>query len=358
MFESSSYLFIILNCSAGLLALLGSVGIFVSLVIQRRVERLQDIIEELLDLSYDEGKNMTVQIQNLIFKYQMQYNLPTHPIRTVMIFINMTITLVIIFWVWLLFSTYRPPFKLVSVIYILPMFGVSAGMIFFRHLIKNTLNPVGNNLFNTIIPAPRFLRSIAFLSSRVNVPAGAIIEQARPIPVLRSTDKNTWEVILKQELPLDDYHYYFCLYRDDEIFFIGSGHVLVEPEISQETEKPYPMARNLNIPLGKTSGPLPRKNLEAIFMVFPKGENHPVEFAFNLFLEDSVFYSTRSPAKSVNYLVSYRFQKKGIDMLVKDQSSQKRYSFLPQKMSLDGSRWFFPQPGCQPEPVEKKPYTD
>jgi hypothetical protein len=65
MFVLNSYFFIILNITSGLLSLLGAVGIFISLIIQRRVGQLQDIIEELLDLSYEEGTNNTVKIQIL-----------------------------------------------------------------------------------------------------------------------------------------------------------------------------------------------------------------------------------------------------------------------------------------------------
>ena len=69
MFELQSYLRVILSICGGLLTLLGSVGIFVSLTVQRRVERLQDILEEFMDLSYQSEINLTGKMFKLIEKY-------------------------------------------------------------------------------------------------------------------------------------------------------------------------------------------------------------------------------------------------------------------------------------------------
>ena len=46
MLQKEQYLFIIISIGTGLLSLLGSVGIFISLIVQRKVERLQAILEE------------------------------------------------------------------------------------------------------------------------------------------------------------------------------------------------------------------------------------------------------------------------------------------------------------------------
>ena len=61
--------------SGGLLTLLGSVGIFISLIIQRRLDRLQDTLEG-ISLSYRSETNLTGLMYNLIEKYQMHYMVP------------------------------------------------------------------------------------------------------------------------------------------------------------------------------------------------------------------------------------------------------------------------------------------
>jgi len=358
MIESSSYFFIVLNISAGLLTLLGAVGLFVSLIIQRRVERLQDILEELLDLSYVDEKNTSVKIQNLIYKYQMQYLLPAKPIRTVLTYINITIVLVILFWSWLFFLTYQPPFQWRSILYFLPMVCVSAVMVYYRQLIKNTINPVGNNLFNSIIPSPRYLRSITFLSGHVNVSVATIIQQARPTPVLRRQKHTWWEVVLKEELPFDDYHYYFCISDGNDICFLSFGHLVIELDPDPITGKPRPTARNLNIPLGIMTNTLPQSALEACFMIFPKGEKHPIEFCYSLSLEGCVYCAPEIPSTSVNHLITYSYQKDNVLNLLTNDSREQKHCLIPLKMAADDSRYFFDPEENEYVKVMAKPFVD
>lgn len=339
MFNANSYFFVILNVISGLLTLLGAVGIFVSLIIQRRVERLQDILEELLDLSYSEEKNTTVKIQNLIYKYQMQYSLPAQPIKTVLTYITLTVFFVILFWVWLLFLTFQGPFKAISFIYLLPMFCVSAVMVFYRQLVKSTINPVGNSLFDSIIPAPRYLRSIAFLSGYVNVAVSTIILQSRPLPVLRQKE-NSWSVVLKEEIPIDDYHYYCSVYLEDQVYFTGYGHIVIELDDDEITGKPRPTARNLNIPLGNMDIPENLSNLEARLLIFPKGEKHPAEFRYELSKDSNVYCSSGTPDFLFNHLITYCCAGNNSVKILINRDEEKSLSLLPGEITGKGNRHY------------------
>ncbi|ATW23492.1 hypothetical protein [Candidatus Formimonas warabiya] len=358
MFELSNYFFIIMNLASGLLSLLGAVGIFISLIIQRRVSQLQDILEELLDLSYDEGTNNTVKIQNLIYKYQMQYMLPVKPIKTVISYINLNIALEVLFWIWLLYLTYRSPFQWDSLIYLWPMAAILAVMIFYRQLIKSTINPVDNHMFNSIIPSPRYLRSIAFLSSYVNVSVGTIIRQARPTPALRKKGPASWHVILKEELPFDDYHYYFCLTDQEQVYFSAFGHILIELDADPITGKPRPTARNLNIPLGEITQDQPFFKPEASLLIFPKGEKHPMEFSYDLEQASNVYYALGSPRVSVNHLITYNFEEKNTLNILSTEAKEKKLEALPAKINSGGSRWYCVDGERELVEAEIKPYID
>lgn len=109
MIDTQQYLFIIISISAGLLSLLGSVGIFISLIIQRKVERLQDILEELIDQSYAEGQNLTGTIYRLVQKYQMHYLLPDRTTKTIIHYVDATIALVTAIWCCSMFPLCHRP---------------------------------------------------------------------------------------------------------------------------------------------------------------------------------------------------------------------------------------------------------
>lgn len=357
MFEISSYMFIVLNITSGLLSLLGAVGIFISLIIQRRVGQLQDIIEELLDLSYDDGNNNTVKIQNLIYKYQMQYILPAKPIKIVIHYINISIALEVLFWAWLLYLIYTEPVQWRIFIYLWPMFAILFVMIFYRQLIKCTINPVGNKnqMFNTIIPSPRYLRSIAFLSSYVNVSVKTMIQQARPTPVLRQKSPEKWEVILKEELPLDDYHYFFALTDGENLPFFSYGHIIIELDGDPITGKPRPTARNLNICLGEITKNLRLSKPEVSFLIFPKGEKHPIEFTYSMEKVDTVYFAPGAPDVTINHLITYNFVGKNTLNILENTDENKKT--LPVKMDAKGHRCYCNE-NCEEFITKEKPYID
>jgi len=359
MFQLNSYFFVVLNITSGLLSLLGAVGIFVSLIIQRRVGQLQDIIEELLDLSYEDGMNNTVKIQNLIYKYQMQYILPAKPIKFVLHYININIALEILFWSWLLYLIYRNPFRWETMIYLWPMFAILFVMVFYRQLIKSTINPVGNNnkMFNSIIPSPRYLRSIAFLSSYVNVSVKTMIQQARPTPVLRQKEPGRWEIILKEELSFDDYHYFLVLRDKGNVIFYAYGHILIELDADPITGKPQPTARNLNIPLGEIAKDLRLTKPEVSFLVFPKGEKHPIEFTYSLNQVDSVYFAPDPPVISTNHLITYNFIRENILNILTHDGQDERFKNLPTKILCGGLRRYGDGNGNEIT-TNEKPYID
>ncbi len=357
MFELSSYFFILLNITSGLLSLLGAVGIFISLIIQRRVSRLQDIIEEILDLSYEDSANTTVKIQNLIYKYQMQYILPAKPIKTVIHYININIAFQLIFWIWLLYLIFKGPLSWDSLIYLWPLFAMLFVMLFYRHLIKCTINPVDNRLFNAFIPPPGILGASPICPDMLTFPSKSLCSSPAPPPVLRHKAPESWEVLLKEELPIDDYHYFFVLVDQMGISFYAYGHVLIELDHDPITGKPRPTARNLNIPLGKITKDLQLVQPKAYFLVFPKGEKHPLIFTYTLERIDTVYFAPTTPEVSTNHFITYHVCEKDILRLLTIEATEEWTKYLPENIPAQGRRKFWEQDG-QEEVMEQKPYID
>lgn len=315
------YFLVLSALAGGLLTLLGAVGIFVSLIIQRRVERLQDILEELLDLSFKNETNLTGQLHRLIKKYQMHYILPSTPVQTMLIYINLTITVVILLWTGMFALTYNGPFHWTSLLYFLPIaIGLSL-MLFFRNLLKSIINPVEHSLLKPIIPAPHKLRSISFLSNYVDISLKSLLIQARLSLVLRCTsdkqeDPKLLDVILKEELSLDDYFYYLVISSEGKVLFTAFGHLLLEFEPDPITGKPVPILRNINIPLGKTHLSKETFNsLDANFLLFPQSEKNPIQYLFHLQEDGDVFRSSLQPEITINHLIVYKTEGRRLKIL-------------------------------------------
>lgn len=302
MFEISTYNLVILSVAGGLLSLLGSVGIFVSLIIQRRVERLQEILEELVDLSYQSEQNLTSNIYRLIQQYQMYYILPHGPSKTIMYYLDFTMALVMFSWLSLLYLALQPPLRLQTFTLLLPILGGLCLMVFFRRLLQNAINPLENEMLNAIIPPPVQLRSVSFLSRYVNVSVRSLLQQARLGTVIRKSleeDKEgqsceVAEVVLKEELSFDDFFYYFSLPLGDKqpncSHFVAFGHLQISFPPDRVTGKPVPVERNINIPLGRCKWQdLPGERIEARLVVFPLGEKHPISYLFFLHEEKNYF---------------------------------------------------------------------
>jgi len=225
MFDSQSYFRVLASVVAALTTLLGSVGIFVSLTVQRRVERLQDILEEFLDLSYNNDTNITGRMYKLIEKYQMHYLFPDNPGRMIIQYINLTIFVVVIAWVAILAIGFRWEWKAAGLFYIIPILMSLGILVFYRYLLKNAIYPFGNNLMSPLIPPPVFLRSVSFLSSYVNVSVKSILRQARLRLLIKTHTDGRARVILKKELSFDDYFYYMLVSSDNEPVFVAFGEL-------------------------------------------------------------------------------------------------------------------------------------
>jgi len=345
MFEKTSYLFIILSTSSGLLSLLGSVGIFVSLIVQRRVERLQDILEELIDQSYHEDQNLSNKIYRLIQKYQMHYLLPDRPTKNVTYFIDITIALVLLTWLGLHILIFSFPVQWQILLFSIPFLGSIVVLYFFRKLLKNAINPLDNPLLNGIIPPPTRLRSISFLSRYVNVSVKSLLKQARLALFINQrkkasdNDKGSAEILLKEELSFDEFFYYISIISEKEPLFIGFGKVIFSFSPDSITGKPVPIKHNINVPLGYCSWEaLQDKDLTAKMLLFPHGEKYPIQYTFRLDKMNGYFTSTDKPEITVNTSIVYKIKsekvsivenKSDIPMLdvVKEffDSSQRRY---------------------------------
>lgn len=318
MFNKAHYLFVILSIGAGLLSLLGSVGIFVSLIVQRRVERLQDILEELIDLSKFEDQNLSSRIYQLIQKYQMHYLLPDQPTKLIQNYINMTIILVVIIWSVLHFLIFEPPPRLIVLTLLLPLAGGIILLYFFRRLLQNAINPLDNPLLNGIIPPPTRLRSVSFLSKYVNVSVKALMKQARLVLLINQPKEGTHgEVILKEELSFDDFFYYiYVAQKGSRLRFVGFGKIAFDFPSDPITKKPAPIKHNVNVPLGECDWEsLTEGELDAKMLLFPYGEKYPIQYNFILERQSDCFISSDKPEISINHSIMYMFVSKKIEIV-------------------------------------------
>lgn len=308
MFDSQSYLRVLSSISAALTTLLGSVGIFVSLTVQRRIERLQDILEEFLDLSYHSDSNITGKMFKLIEKYQMHYLFPDTPSKRIIQYINFTIIVVVVSWIAILAVGLKSSSGTTgSLVFLLPVLMGLGIMVFYRYLLKNVIYPFGNNLMSPLIPQPVLLRSVSYLSRYVNVSVKSILRQARLRLLIKKTGENQAQVILKKELSFDDYYYYLLLSSEETPVFVAYGELRIDFGTESITGKPIPVAKNISIPLGFIPWErLIANDYDARFFIFPRGEKHPLEYVFNLQKHDGIITMSGDPEISVNYMITYQ----------------------------------------------------
>ncbi len=362
MFELQSYLRVILSICGGLLTLLGSVGIFVSLTVQRRVERLQDILEEFMDLSYQSEINLTGKMFKLIEKYQMHYLLPEGPSRIIMFYVNITIVIVILSWSGVLLCGYSPPLQWQGLLFILPVLTGLGILLFYRFLLKNAINPVANALLGPLIPPPTHLRSVSYLSRYVNVSVKSILKHARLRLVVKSTESGV-TVLLKEELSFDDYFYFLNLQNEaNHTLFTGFGEIKMVFGHEPITGKPVPAARNVSVPLGfiapEANLPGPGDNFpddagfEARFLIFPWAEKHPIEYVFRMHGRQSNIVMADEPEISVNYMITYRIRQNRLE-IIEDQTKLPCFRELAPVFSLDNRRRYWSDGEfCRPESVK------
>ncbi len=343
MFEFTSLAQILTSITESLVTLLASMGIFVSLIIQRRVDRLQEIMEEFIDLPYHDEINITGRMFNLIRKYTMQYQLPNRPIKVMLAFTYLTTVIIIFNWLILLYKQYRPPLQSETVMFLI---SVGAGLftvLFFLTLLKNTINLAHNHFLVPLIPPPERLRSVSFLSRFINVSLLAIIKQARFSIVMRATRKDEldiFELVLKQELSFDDFFYYFYLEQDDTLQFISFGEVKYEFPPDPITGKPVPMQRNLNVPMGEVRLANARDTVYVgHYYLFPREEKNPLHFMFNFRHEGQFIVPVEKPVIALNHSVIYRFSENRIQLIELKENIPYLEKLLP-TIVADGKRRF------------------
>jgi len=330
--------------SAGLLGLVGSVGIFVSLIVQRRVQRLQEILEQLVD-SLLEEKNLTAGIYRLIEKYQMQYILPDTPGNSIMRYVDLTLALVWLIWLVLFFLKWEEPFRAESLFYLIPLVLAGLILVLFRRLLENAVNPLKNQLFNDILPPPTSLRSVSFLAGYVNVSVKSILRQVRLTVVIRdlSTDErpDVAEIVLKEELSFDDFFYYLCLTADSEIYLVSFGQVTFNFLPDPVTKKPVPVQRNLNIPLGEVAFSGLPELIAADLLVFAAGEKNPVHYKLNLKRSRSYYAPLDDPLVKEEKDVVYEWGRARITIL-ENHSTITCLDEYAGDLQLAGKRWYIP----------------
>ncbi len=344
MFDSQAYLRVLASISAALTTLLGSVGIFVSLTVQRRVERLQDILEEFLDLSYQSNTNITGKIFKLIEKYQMHYLFPDTPGRIILQYINASIFVVVLSWVATLALGFRESARALSVLYVIPILLALVILVFYRYLLKNAIYPFGNNLMSPLIPPPIQLRSVSFLSRYVNVSVKSILRQARLRLLIKKHNGGKAIVILKEELSFDDYFYYLLITAGKKPVFLAYGELKMDFGTEAITGKPIPAAKNVNIPMGYIAADkLGAPEYEARFFIFPRGEKHPLEYVFNLQKQGDIITMSGDPEISVNYMVTYQMEQDRFKII--DESADiPFFRDLAGMFAADRKRYTCPEP--------------
>jgi len=316
MLRNQYYLLILISLGTGLLGLLGSVGIFISLIIQRKVERLQDILEELIDQAYSEEHNLTGTIYRTVQKYQMHYLIPEKPVTTIMFYVDATIAMVILIWSTLHIAVTPGTVSLSLLPFFLPVIGTAVILFFFRILLKYAVNPLDNPLLNGIIPPPAKLRSISFLSGYVNVSVKALLKQVRFNIFVRKDKDDRASIILKEELSFDDFLYYISIGPDDTPIFAGFGKVSFSFKPDPITGKPSPLQHNINVPLGTCNwSKFSEKEIEAHLLLFPFGEKHPIDCTFTLERQCDCYISVNKPQTTIVNNILYKASPERIALL-------------------------------------------
>ncbi|PKM90681.1 MAG: hypothetical protein CVU87_01585 [Firmicutes bacterium HGW-Firmicutes-12] len=346
MIITDLYIYIILSIAGGLLTLLGSVGIFISIIVQRRLDRLQEILEEFINLSYRSEINLTGHMYNLIEKYQMNYIFPQKPHFLILRYIDINIFFIILLWTGSLLSFFQPPLRPFLFLQLLPLaIGIYASF-FFRRLLRNTLSP-GNPLLETIIPSPIKMRSISYLSHYVNLSVKSILKQARlSLHLQLYPEKNgntTVRVLLKEELSCDDFFYYLILQDNKDTLFISLGEIIFHFSPDPITGKPVPVCRNLNVPLGLFSMQESPQDLSAKLLIFTRGEKHPVLYSYLLEKGTGFFFSICNPDIMVNHQILYKINNEQIKILA-NSTSIPYFNELSSFFHLDATRYYLNSP--------------
>ncbi|QGG47586.1 hypothetical protein [Heliorestis convoluta] len=339
MFSLEQFLSFLGSAAAGLLTLLGSTGIFVSLVVQRRMERLQTILEDFLELPYSENKNLAGSMVHLVRKYQMHYLFPNRPGRTILLYLDFTLTIIATLWLTILVLTFEWPLQPFFWFQCLLLLLISGNIYLFRRLLQQTISPTENPLFNPIIPAPYRLRSISYLSRYVNVSVKSVLQQARF--ALAITEKG--ELRLKQELSFDDFYYFLYCHEKE---FIAWGELRLHFPSDPITKKPIPLQRNIEIPLAQLSEETmgsPQDILHITFYVFPQGEKHPIQYDFLLNQEDRSYHSRPFPEMTVQSSIVFQVKEKQL-FLLEGENQLPHHTLYTHTYQWDGQRYYSEKP--------------
>lgn len=361
MQDADSYFRLLSGLSSGIITLLGSVGIFISLIIQRRVERLQDILEEFMDLSYQEDSNVTGKMYKLIEKYQMHYLMPDAPSRIILSYINASLAAILFSWLMMIILTVGKTPHLEELPLILLGLGAMGILFFFRHLLMNSISPANKPLLSPIIPAPTKLRSVSYLSRYVNVSVKSILKQARLSLVLRVKSENNVhkaEVILKEEVSFDDFFYYLFIEADSTTHFVAFGELRYLFPPDPITKKPVPVEKNVNIPLGwcdLTS--IMTKDLSAQLFIFPRAEKHPIHYIYRFKGDTCVFRPVGEPEVKVNHLIIYHIKDRHV-RITEDHQQIPGLTELSPKFVLNRKRFFIDGTNANPDSEIKEARKD
>lgn len=340
VFSDKIYPYVMLAVASGLLTLLGSVGIFISLIVQRRLERLQDVLEEFINLSYRSEINLTGKMYNLIEKYQMHYIFPQNPRRMILRYIDLNIIFILVIWVGLLFLYYEPPFSPEIILRSLPLIIGIYATLFFRQLLRSTIN-LENPLLDSIIPAPTKLRSISFLSRFVNLSVKSVLKQARLTLLVKAgtRDSHKLKVLLKEELSFDDFFYFLLISEGETPCFVSFGEISFHFPPDPVTGKPAPVRRNVNVPLGEFTLSRFPEELKAQFLVFTKGEKHPIQYVYLLSQGTSYLSPNSEPDITVNHQIIYTIKNDMVEIL-ECESKIPHFCELSSFFHLNGERYY------------------
>ncbi|SMB80110.1 hypothetical protein SAMN00017405_0837 [Desulfonispora thiosulfatigenes DSM 11270] len=324
MFSKVFYPYIITSMISGLLTLLGSVGIFISIILQRKVERLQAILEEFIDLSNNNNMNLSGKMYNLIQKYQMHYILPQNPRRIILIYLNATLGLALTLWTLLYFLIYEGPFIWITVFYLLPLVGIILIMGWFRRLLYYLISIDSTPLLSSIIPPPKKLHSVSYLSSYINLSVKSVLRQARLSLLIKQENttgtKNPWVVTLKEELSFDDFHYFLVISDKDCPLFISFGEILFDFPIDSITGKPCPIKKNINVPIGNFIVDNLSDDLNACLLIFTRGERNPLKYDLDLKFSNNYYTPASDLDISIEHQITYSIENNQINILENESS--------------------------------------
>jgi len=219
-------------------------------------------------------------------------------------------------------------------------------MLWFKRLLQYLISIDETPLLGSIIPAPKRLRSISYLSSFINVSVKSVLKQARLSLLLKKCDldnpESPWNMYLKEELSFDDFFYFLILFDQKNPIFLSFGEIIFDFPCDGITGKPSPIKRNINIPLGELNLTTLNEELTATMLIFTQGEKYPLNYQYKLKKGGNYYAPSENPEVSIDHQITYAIEKDTIK-IIQNKSSLPFIKEFSSLFNLNGTKVYLPK---------------